>query len=101
MTTVSVSLLLHQQTTIDVNLCRRKIHYDLNPWDVVATILFKISEMALCDFLQAENQSLRLVQKLGARSNSVKFLIWRKGNEVLVCHRSELNYCMNLLTLGP
>jgi hypothetical protein len=72
--------------------------YAVKIWDAVVTMLFNISPDTLWNFLDSSNNTFKLIQQLSP--GGAIFIIFRKGNEVLVCRCSTMIYLPTLtLTL--
>jgi hypothetical protein len=65
-------------------------------WDAIATMLFEISDETLSDFLNASNKTFQLIASYADGRMYPNQFVWRKGNQVMVCHRA-LHYIVVFL----
>jgi hypothetical protein len=58
--------------------------YDVKVWDAVITILYKLSEETVSEFLSSSVKTFQLVHGYEKSRSDVKLVIWRQGSEVMV-----------------
>lgn len=80
--------------------CQEDQNYEMNMglvsafqlWDAVVTLLHTISRATLTSFLDGSQNEFKIVLAKNA-SNQNQILVWRKGNEILVCNKNILRLC--------